>query len=88
MATIKLAGIEVPIASIPDLDIEQRKGESTYRVTLTIDASFTAAQIAACGVGQSVSIEIDGITWTGAVSGFGVRPGYSIVQIKDVICTH
>lgn len=88
MATIYLAGEAIPVASIPDINIEQRKGETTYRVTVTIDSSFSVTQIAACGVGATVAIAIDGITWTGTVTGFGVRPGYSIVQIVGATCAY
>lgn len=83
--TISLAAEAVPAASLPSLKIEIRQGETAYKVTLSIDAAFSAAQIAACGVGASVAIAVDSITYTGTVSGFGCRSGYSIVQIEDAV---
>jgi len=91
-SNIFVAGYAVPLASLPDIKIEQKKGETTLRVTVTINAAFSAAQIAACSViGEETTIGLGGSSgtciYTGTVSGFGTRPSYSIVQIENAVCT-
>lgn len=80
----------MPLASLPDFMIELRKGETTYRVTVTINTAFTATQLAGCIVGASLilGLKITGgmINYTGTVSGYGCRAGYSIVQIDTATC--
>lgn len=83
--TISLASEAIPASSLPSIKIELRQGDTNYKVTLSIDAAFSAAQIAACGVGESVAIAVDTVTYTGTVSGFGCRSGYSVVQIEDAV---
>ncbi len=91
-SNIFVSGEAIPLASLPDMKIEQRKGDTTLRVTVTVNAAFSAAQIAACGViGSQTTIGI-GVTggtciYTGMVSGFGLRPSYSMVQIENAVCT-
>lgn len=91
-SNIFVAAEAIPLASLPDIKMEQRKGDTTLRVTVTVNAAFSAAQIAACGViGSQTTIGI-GVTggtciYTGPVSGFGTRPSYSIVQIENAVCT-
>ena len=86
--TIYLATEAVPAASLPHLTISVRQGEDDYKVKLQIDAAFSDAQIAACLVGSTASIAVGGMTYTGTVTGFGSRPGYSVVVIEDASCAH
>lgn len=86
--TISIAGVALVPANLPDLKIELRKGLTTYRVTVTIDAAFAAPIITACTIGSTVAVAVDGISWTGTVTGFGCRQGSSTLQITGATCTH
>lgn len=86
--TITVAGTALNTADLPDICIEMRKGETTYRVTVTIDAAFAAAIITACTIGATVAIAVDGISFSGTVTGFGCRTGASTVQITGATVSH
>jgi hypothetical protein len=86
--TISIAGTALSIADLPDLDIELRKGETAYRVTVTQDAAFASAIITACTIGATVVIAVDGISFSGTVTGFGCRTGSSTLQITGATVSH
>lgn len=86
--TISLAAETIPSASLPHLLVEIRQGEDDYKVSLSVDAAFSDAQIAACTVGASVAIAASGVTWTGTVVSFCCRSGYSNIVIEDAVCAH
>jgi hypothetical protein len=85
---ISVAGEIIALANLPDIMIERRKGETLFRVTVSIDAAFSSAIIAACGIGETITIADSGISYTGTVNGFGCRTGFSIVQITEATCVH
>lgn len=86
-SAIFIATEAIPLASLPDCKTELRKGETTYRCTVTASAAFSAAQIAACVIGEELTIglSIPGgmLNFVGTVHGFGCRAGYSTVQITE-----
>ena len=84
-SNISIAGEAIPLAALPDIKIEQRKAEITYRVTVTVDVAFSSAIIAACGMRATITISIGNANFTGVVTGFGCRAGYSIVQIDHAV---
>lgn len=86
--TITVAGTALNTADLPDIYIEMRKGETTYRVTVTIDAAFASAIITACAIGATVVIALDGVSYSGVVTGFGCRAGSSTVQITGATVSH
>lgn len=87
-SNISITGEFLPLSSLPDIKIEQRKGETFFKVTVTIDTAFSSTIIADCTIGASIAIVISGVTYTGIVEGFGCRPGHSILQIMNAVCTH
>lgn len=86
--TITLAGEAIPAASLPDLSIVIDQGESYYTVSISIDAAFSNAQIAACLPGSSTTIAVGGMTWTGTVSDLECRSGYSKVTLGGATVAH
>lgn len=86
--TISIAGVALAAADLPDIDIELRKGLTTWRVTVTIDAAFASAIITACTIGATVAVAVDGITYSGTVTGFGTRTGSSTLQITGATVSH
>ena len=86
--TISIAGTALLAANLPDIKIEMRKGTTTYRVVVTQDAAFVAAIITACVIGATIAVAVDGMTFTGTVTGFGVRTGHSILQVTEATCAH
>lgn len=86
--TISIAGTSLSVADLPDLEIELRKGQSTYRVTVTQDAAFASAIITACTIGATVTVAVDGISYSGTVTGFGCRPGSSTLQVTGATVSH
>ena len=86
--TISIAGVALPIASLPDFNAELRKGDTTWRITVTVDTAFASTIITACVIGATIAIAVDGISWTGVVTGFGVRTGSSTLQITGATVSH
>lgn len=80
-SNISIVGESIPLASLPDIKIEQRKGEVLFRVTVTVDTTFSPTIIATCGMNATVIIKVGIMSFTGTVDGFGCRPSYSIVQV-------
>ena len=89
-SVVFVAEVAVPMASLPDFEVQLRKGETTYRATVTINTAFTATQLAGCVVGASLilGLKLTGgmLNYTGVVNGYGCRAGYSIVQIDTATC--
>lgn len=83
---IKINNEAIPIASLPDAKIELRKGETVYRVTVTIDAAFSSSIIAVCTIGSPMNIMIENVTYNGIIDAFGVRPGSSTIQVVNATC--
>jgi hypothetical protein len=83
---IKINSEAIPISSLPDAKIELRKGETTYRVTVSIDAVFSSSIIAVCTIGSLMNITVEDVTYNGVIDGFGVRPGFSIIQVVNATC--
>jgi hypothetical protein len=83
---IKINNEAIPIASLPDCKIELRKGETTYRVTVSIDAAFSSSIIAVCTIGSPMYIEVGDVTYNGIIDAFGVRPGASTIQVVNATC--
>jgi hypothetical protein len=90
MTVHKLAGIVVPETGGPELEARQ-VGALGWVVELRINAFFATTQIAACVLGASVAISVSitegDLVWTGIVSEFGARPGYSKVVITNAVAT-
>jgi hypothetical protein len=90
MTVHKLAGIVVAETNGPELDARQ-VGALGWSVELRSNAAFSTAQIAACVLGSTVAIGVSvpsgELVWTGTVSGFGTRPGYSKIVIVDAVVT-
>jgi hypothetical protein len=85
---ISIAGVAIALADLPDIMIEMRKGQTLFRVTVSVDAAFSSTIIAACRIGASVTISVSGVSYTGIVDGFGCRSGNSIVQVVNATCAH
>jgi hypothetical protein len=85
---IEIENEDIPIASLPDVQIERRKGLSTYIVTVTIDTAFSSTILDNCTIGNEITIKVDGVSYLGTISGFGCRTGHSIVQIEEATCAH
>jgi hypothetical protein len=86
--TITINETDLILADLPDICIEKRKGEVTYRVTVTIDAAFVSDIINACTIGATAIITENDISYTGTVTGFGCRTGHSIVQITEATVSY
>jgi hypothetical protein len=90
--TIKLANVVVETSWLPELKVYRSPGAATYKVILEVYSAFTAAQITACITNSTASIKHDVsngyVTYTGTVTGFGTRLGYSIVQLSNCTCTY
>lgn len=80
---IYLAGELIPAANLPDFKAVINRGETKFKVTVTARATFTAAQIAACVLGSTTTAGAGGVSYSGTVTGFGCREGYSICQIDE-----
>lgn len=85
VSNILIEDEDIPISSLPDVIIERRKGLTTYKVTVTVDTSFSSTILENCTIGNEITIKIDGVSYTGDISGFGCRSGHSIVQIDEAI---
>jgi len=91
MTDYYLAGTWVAATNRPELEVVSKTGNSTMEVTLTADGAFTVAQIENCvrGTETTIGVTITGgmLVFTGTVNDFGVKPGYSIIVMKDAVCT-
>jgi hypothetical protein len=87
-SNILIENEDIPLASLPDVQIERRKGLSTYIVTVTVDTTFSSTILDNCTIGNEITIKVDGVSYLGTISGFGCRTGHSIVQIEEATCAH
>ncbi len=85
MANIYLAGELIPAANLPDFKAVINRGETKFKVTVTARAMFSDAQLAACTLGSIVAASVDGVSYTGVVTGIGFRESYSICQIDEAV---
>lgn len=59
------------------------RGETTFKITVTCLAVFSDVQIAACVIGETTTVSVDGINLSGTVAAFGCRSGHSICQLDN-----
>ena len=75
---------------LPEFTAYTQSGENGFTVELSCNGAFTTNQIASCVMGTPTSIAVtinSGSTeYTGVVSGFTTRSGYSMVQLKNAVC--
>jgi len=83
LLSIYLAGELIPAANLPDFKAVINRGETKFKIVVSSKATFTATQIAACVLGSTTTAGAGGVSYSGTVTGFGCREGYSICQIDE-----